>query len=477
MDDRPKTFSISNTKWISILYVSQTKYTHFFRNNRLSKLEAHTFKGCPKLRELSLSFNNLDSLDDLSFKDIGGSLESLEISFGLSMRIFPESALKPLQKLLWLSLDNNEIGEISETSLYNLGELQYLNLEANKLAVIPANLLHKNVHKNLRDVRLSFNRLRLLRMGQFSSLEKLQTIMLTGNRLRDIEMGAFRDLPNLVSLILSHNKITSINRRAFISLPHLQKLELQYNSLNDFSLSVFANCTRHPDSPMFLNLSHNVLRHLLPRLNKVSSECFYHNIFSSDNGARLTPPLVQLLDLSHNFISRIPYQVIAQGTLFNLFTPECNYVLSRPDNYPSVPGSALTLPPLLGYLLQPPGRPGRLQPREALQPPDPSPPPQQDLQHPETRSRQHSDHRSQLEPGGKKGSLYRSSLPNLPQVESLQFGQFAGLTNLRIVDLSSNRLRSLPRDAFQVPSLSTNKLAASGSLFVGSFAGKRNYAG
>ena len=251
--------------------------TIFFRNNRLTKLEAHTFKGCPKLRELSLSFNNLDSLDDLSFKDIGGSLESLEISFGLSMRIFPESALKPLQKLLWLSLDNNDIGEISETSLYNLGELQYLNLEANKLATIPANLLHKNVHKNLRDVRLSFNRLRLLRMGQFSSLEKLQTIMLTGNRLRDIEMGAFRDLPNLVSLILSHNKITSINRRAFISLPHLQKLELQYNSLNDFSLSVFANCTRHPDSPMFLNLSHNVLRHLLPRLPK--DKC-HENIFN-----------------------------------------------------------------------------------------------------------------------------------------------------------------------------------------------------
>ena len=35
----------------------------------------------------------------------------------------------------------------------------------------------------------------------------------------------------------------------------------------------------------------------------------------SDNGARLTPPLVQLLDLSHNFISRIPYQVTLPLTL------------------------------------------------------------------------------------------------------------------------------------------------------------------
>ena len=57
------------------------------------------------------------------------------------MRIFPESAWKPLQKVLWFSLDNNYIRGISETSLYNLGELQYLNLEANKLATTPANIV------------------------------------------------------------------------------------------------------------------------------------------------------------------------------------------------------------------------------------------------------------------------------------------------------------------------------------------------
>ena len=105
--------------------------------------------------------------------------------------------------------------EISETSLYNLGELQYLNLEANRLHRIPANLLHKNVHKNLRDVRLSFNKLRVVRAGQFTNMAKLQTIVLTGNLIRDVETGGFRDLPNLVTLILSHNKISAINFRSF----------------------------------------------------------------------------------------------------------------------------------------------------------------------------------------------------------------------------------------------------------------------
>ena len=130
-------------------------------------------------------------------------------------------------------------------------------------------------------------------------------------------------------------------------------------------------------------------------------------------------------------------------------------VLSPLDNYPSVPGSSLSLPPIPGHLIQPPGRPRRLQPGEPLQPPDPSPPPQQDLQHPEAWPCQHPDHRPPLQPGS--ATSYRllnedsDSKMSLAQVESLQFGQFAGLANLRIVHLSSNRLRSLPRDAFQVP--------------------------
>ena len=353
-----------------------------FRNNRLTRLEAHTFKGCPKLRELSISFNNLKAIDDLSFKDVGGSLESLEISFGLQMRIFPESAFKPLQKLLWLSLDNNEIEEISETSLYNLGELQYLNLEANKLQRLPANLLHKNVHKNLRDVRLSFNKLRVVRNGQFSSLAKLQTIVLTGNLLKDIETAAFRDLPNLVTLILSHNKISAINYRSFSGLTHLQKLELQYNSLNDFSLSVFDNCTLHPDTPMFLNLSHNVLRHLLP----------------NENGYSTSPPLIQLLDASYNFISRLPVSFLDSVSLsLRSLDFSQNHITELDD---------VSLQQLSNLQIL----------------------------------RLHNNQISNIQKSALSGLTNVQILQlNFNRLESLQFGQFAGLVNLRIVCLSNNR--------------------------------------
>ena len=49
---------------------------------------------------------------------MGDTLESLEISFGLDMKVFPGRGLRPLVKLLWLALDNNDLRDIGETDLY-----------------------------------------------------------------------------------------------------------------------------------------------------------------------------------------------------------------------------------------------------------------------------------------------------------------------------------------------------------------------
>ena len=64
--------------------------------------------------------------------------------------------------------------------------------------------------------------------------------------------------------------------QAFTNLPHLQKLELQYNSLEEFSLGVFRNTSGHPDTPLFLNLSHNVIRFAL--LEFLGSEILYNSV-------------------------------------------------------------------------------------------------------------------------------------------------------------------------------------------------------
>ena len=73
---------------------------------QIKELEARLFKDCHKLRELSLSFNQLSRIDSEAFRNVGDTLESLEISFGFQAGIteFPGRGLRPLVKLLWLAL-------------------------------------------------------------------------------------------------------------------------------------------------------------------------------------------------------------------------------------------------------------------------------------------------------------------------------------------------------------------------------------
>ena len=271
--------------------------TLILRNNRLKTLGSQLFRGSPKLRELSLSFNefNVKEIAGDAFSDIGDALESLEISFGLSSPEFPETAIKPLQKLIWLALDNNGITNISKTSLYDQGELQYLNLEYNRLTSLPHDTLHQNVHKQLLDVRLSYNLIGEVRKGTFFALPRVQTIALAGNRIAKIEEEAFHHMPQLATLMLSHNHLETIELRSFAFLENLQKLELQHNRLAEFSLEAFVNCTRYPMHPLTLNVSHNRIVHLNP---PPIGAIFFRT------------PLIGYLDAGSNRLRRIPVQFL-----------------------------------------------------------------------------------------------------------------------------------------------------------------------
>ena len=91
----------------------------------------------------------------------------------------------------------------------------------------------------------------------------------------------------------SHNRIITFCK--FIS-----------NYLQDFSLSVFHNSTLHPDSPMFLNLSHNAIRwvsYIIQRYSTSSGQMIvnlqkrqtqlYVTDFTSLTSPPPTPPFYQ----------------------------------------------------------------------------------------------------------------------------------------------------------------------------------------
>ncbi|XP_073988034.1 chaoptin-like isoform X2 [Rhodnius prolixus] len=362
--------------------------TLLLMNNRIVELPANTFRHTPKLRELSLSFNKISAIDMEAFVDVEESLESLEMSFGLYQEEFPEVYLKPLKSLVWLALDNNNLRSIAQSSLYSFKNLQYLNLDGNRLAHIPAGVFLPSVHRELRDIRISYNHLLSVNPHTFAYLPELQSIVLSGNQIRALKTNAFRSLPSKLSIILSDNKIKTISPRTFNDISTLVRLDLQSNELHDFSLSAFHNVTA-PYLPLNLNLSNNLITTLLV-------------------ADTMRPVCIHTIDLTHNRISTVPkdfFEAI-HHTLIKVYLGY-NHI-SKLDE------AAF----------------GELASLQAL-------------------ALQHNSIVTLRKRGfAGLGNLQILDISH-NHIEQLHMEQFKTLPHLRIIDLSFNHLRSIPRDAFQ----------------------------
>ena len=362
--------------------------TLLLMNNRLVQIHAHTFRQTPRLRELSLSFNKISEIDVDAFVDVEDSLESLEISFGLYQEEFPEDFLKPLRSLVWLALDNNSFRSISQTALYSFKNLQYLNLDGNRLSLIPVGLFHPNVHRSLKDIRLSYNHIMSIDPHTFSNLVNLQSIVLSGNQIRTLKPNAFKSLPGKLSVMISDNKLTTISPRTFNDIATLVRLDLQSNLLQEFSLSAFHNVTA-PYLPLYLNLSRNEISTLLA-------------------AETMRPVCIHTIDVSHNQIPVVPKE------FFQEIHTSIRRIYLGYNRISKLDETAF----------------GNLPPMQAL-------------------SLQHNSIVSLRKRAfvGLPGLQILDLSHN--HIEQIHMEQFKSLPHLRIVDLSYNHIRSIPRDAFQ----------------------------
>lgn len=280
--------------------------TLLLRNNRLSEITANAFRQTPKLRELSLSFNKIGALHEHAFSDLK-ELESLEISFGLFQDDFVGDFLKPLDYLLWLSLDNNNINSLIPAAFHSLHSLQYLNLDTNAIQELPTGLFSARAHKHLKDIRLSNNYLSTVHSGTFADLGELQNVILSRNQLSKIENNSFSNLPSAASIILSGNQISKIEPRAFVNLPNLMQLDLQRNFIHSLDLNILANVSS-VEQPLSINVSHNELHDV-----KASIPLYLNHVDMSVNSLSNVPHKllqhcagsISTLDLSWNRIAKL----------------------------------------------------------------------------------------------------------------------------------------------------------------------------
>ena len=252
--------------FISILNVSLSRdlprLQHLvMTDSHLSKL-ALDGNALNMLVELDLTSNLLSSLTVENMEECNGSyLETLKLANN-QINFISEGFFLCTELLRHLDISANNLSNVRlvEAGIPSLWNLEYLNINENKIHILQASLIGNLTH--LIEFSCSRCAIVIIEKNAFLYLRQLQVLRLNSNAITTLEADIFAYLPNLDILDLSDNALLKFEGEAGIrSLTSLnlsgnsiQKLpdfrQLWYN-LNTLDLSR-NNITELPSSMFFL---------------------------------------------------------------------------------------------------------------------------------------------------------------------------------------------------------------------------------
>jgi len=285
-------------------------------HNEVSFIPRHAFVEVANISCLDLSYNNLSVIHPEAF------LDSDVTQLLLSHNKFTNLTLLPIGNMTGLrvlNISHNEITAVTRKSFalrhnVKLYEVSVIDLSYNLIREISGSIFEK--FWALRSLNFSHNDLKRLGFGSFGNLPTILHVDLSHNQLRDVG-GSISGLQSLQVLDVRHNLLKSIPTLS----PALGTLELENNTIDQVSCSSFPSI----NALLMLSLKNN-------SLSILESDCFCNllTLRSLDlsynrlsNLEEVSPALsklasLQSLDLSYNTIANISSSS-ALGTLPTLF--------------------------------------------------------------------------------------------------------------------------------------------------------------
>ncbi|XP_041428579.1 relaxin receptor 2 isoform X2 [Xenopus laevis] len=214
----------------------------FLQNNELHDISRLAFSGLFKLKMLFLSQNRIRSLKAGIFKDLR-SLEWLMLDNNQVSKIVP-GTFSGLESLYFLYMPNNSIREIPKNSICEeMPHLNWLDLEGNQMQTI-----HSSVFQECITVlSLSRNKIRKIRKGALSQMNKLVDLDLSLNQIVELPPALFTNLQDLQLLNISFNPLQHIQQNQFDLLSNLQSLIMEDIEIPNIHNRMFSS---------LVNLSH-----------------------------------------------------------------------------------------------------------------------------------------------------------------------------------------------------------------------------
>ncbi|TGZ51199.1 Insulin-like growth factor-binding protein complex acid labile subunit [Temnothorax longispinosus] len=277
----------------------------YLSRNHITEIFAGAFQGVPVLKSIDLNHNLIHRIHPEFFPQrIGNALEEIWlINNDLSHVAEIRSVLEALPRLKFLDASHNQLEEIPFGALRGHSTLERLHLNHNRLAFLQRETF--TAMPALRELRLKNNSLSNLLEAPFWNLPALKGLDLSENYFRHVEPRLFTNLPNLRRLDLSGNAIGLIEPESFLGTPVLEHVNISGNALSVLHPLTFRHLTNLYELDVGLNRMLEVvpglpkdIEHLHMPKNRIVA---LPTVSSQD----LALPALRSLDLSSNGIERI----------------------------------------------------------------------------------------------------------------------------------------------------------------------------
>ncbi|XP_053205855.1 chaoptin-like [Panonychus citri] len=357
---------------VHLMYPLTSLRKLFLDYNRINELtEEAVISIGPSLDELSMAYNQLTSLPpylatrskNLRLLNLHGNQITLinqelfdpisEAILGLDMGHNELTTLSKLAfpRLMILNLASNQLSTLESDTLIDLPSLRHFNLSYNLLTLLPPSLFIGNSHLEVID--LSSNLIEQLDKGSFTNGSSFTVINLSRNHIKEISSGTFQGLNRLSKLDLSFNELSTLKPGTFSETPSLRTLKLSSNRLTSLKGEFFTHRTRIEN----LDLSDNSISYLYPNsftghrrlriLNLASNKLSYfpaeiltglryltsinlsrNKIHSLDSSDFANMPLLRTIDLSSNGLTYIGQNSFSNSTLLQTIDLSQNSISS-----------------------------------------------------------------------------------------------------------------------------------------------------
>lgn len=246
-----KELRLSHNKIVNIgfiLYPLRNLRILYLDHNLIREINGRVLDQSISLRDLDLSFNNINLIDDRSFASLKNLSELNLCSNNISS--IKEIMLRNNTRLTVLDLSFNNLTEIEPGAFSLMENLNYIGLERAFAMVIKEHVFKGVKARNLTIAGSNINKIEdraFISMG-----DTLLALNLSSSEIHEVSENALDELFELSDLDISNNQLSEISFRTY-DLRNLRKLNLRNNSIRELKPQSF----KYLNSLRELDLSNN----------------------------------------------------------------------------------------------------------------------------------------------------------------------------------------------------------------------------